>query len=122
MIAASQARDVADQHVLCGGGGKAVFQIEAKLGGAVQMAAHVGADANVDFGRRSEMEVRVKTGDAVNLIKGSACALGKSFELRFGQKAMAQLDGSQIVEDHGASRVKEAPNDWKTAARRNVRS
>jgi len=45
----------------------------------------------------------VKTRNTVNLIEGSVRALGKCFEFRLGQEAVAKLDSSQVVEDHGAA-------------------
>jgi hypothetical protein len=39
--------------------------------------------------------------------------LRKSFELRLRQEAMAMLNGSQIVEDHVASRLKRRPTLMK---------
>jgi hypothetical protein len=39
----------------------------------------------------------------MNLIKRSVRALGISFEFRLGQEAIAKLNSSQVVEDHGAA-------------------
>jgi hypothetical protein len=66
------------------------------------------------------MKVWIETRDAVNLIQRSMRAVRKSFQLRLGQKAVAQLNCSQLVEYHRASRLKGAPNACKTAARRNL--
>ena len=85
-----------------------MLEIEAQIGGAVEVAAHIGTNANVYFRRRGEMKVRIKTGDAVNLIERRAGAQRKGFELGLRQEAMAMLNGSQIVEDHVASRLKRA--------------
>src|SRR6266513_676474 len=72
----------------------------AQLASAVEMATHVRADANFGFGRRREVKMRVETRDAVKLVERSVRALGKSFQLRRGQKAVAQLDCPKVVEDH----------------------
>src|SRR5262249_15531947 len=109
MIAAAEAGDVADQDVVCVGGCETMFEIETQLSSAVEVAAHVRANTDVDFGRRCEVKVGVETGDAVNLIQRHAGPLRQSLKFRLRQEAMALLDGSQIVEDHGASRVKRRP-------------
>ena len=49
------------------------------------------------------MEMRIETGHAMNLIKRSARALGKRLEFGLGQEAIAKLNSSQVVEDHGAA-------------------
>ena len=46
------------------------------------------------------MKVGVETGDAVELIERSLRALRKGLQLCDRQIPVAQLDGSQIVEDH----------------------
>ena len=52
------------------------------------------------------MKMRIEARDAMNLIKRSVRTLGKRFEFRFGQEAVAKLNSSQVVEDHGsASRI-----------------
>ncbi len=109
VIAAAQAGDVANQDFLRAGGGEAMFQVGAQVAGAVEVAAHVGADADIGCGRRGQMKMGVEAGDAVNLIQGRAGALRQSFQLRLRQEAIAQLYGPQVVEDHGVpSRVKGA--------------
>ena len=67
------------------------------------------------------MKMRIETGDAVNLVERRAGALRQSLEFRLRQEAMALLDGSQIVEDHGASRVKQRPTFVTEPFGRNVR-
>lgn len=101
-----------------------MLEIETQLGSAVEVATHVRADADVDCWGRREMKVRIETRYAMNLIERRAGALRKSFKFRLRQEAMAMLDGSQIVEDHGASRVKTAPNvrDGAVRAQREVMS
>ena len=99
-----------------------MLEVEAQVGRAVEVAAHVRADANVGFGRRSQVKMRVEAGDAVDLIERGARALRKSFELGLRQKAVAQLDGPQVVEDHSApSRVKMRWTVWNAAEQRRVR-
>src|SRR5208282_4961979 len=68
-----------------------------------QVAAHVRANTNIRLRRRHELKVRIKAGDTVDLIEGSVRALGKGFEFRLGQEAVAKLNSSQVVEDHGAA-------------------
>jgi hypothetical protein len=86
------------------------------------MTAHIGADANLRFRRRDKMKMRIETRDAVKLIERRAGALRKTFELRFGEEAVAKLDGPKVVEDHGApSRVKSAGHvPMRCAARSGV--
>src|SRR5580693_6493568 len=67
------------------------------------MATHVRADAHIRFWRRRELKMRVETRDAMNLIEWSVRTLGKRFQFRLGQEAVAKLNSSQVVEDHGAA-------------------
>ena len=66
-----------------------MLEIGAEVAGAVEVAAHVGADADVGFRGRGQMKMRIEAGDAVNLIERRAGALRQSFELRLRQKAIA---------------------------------
>ena len=64
--------------------------------------------------------MRIETCDAVDLVERRLGALGKTFEFRFGQEAVAKLDGPKVVEDHGApSRAKSAgqPNQKTRGAK-----
>src|SRR6266403_2604181 len=55
------------------------------------------------------MKVRVKTCHTMNLIERRLRARGQRLQFRPGQKAVAKLDGAQVVKDHGAvSREKSA--------------
>ena len=55
------------------------------------------------------MKVRVKTCHTMNLTERRLRPRGQRLQFRPGQKAVAKLDGSQIVKDHGAvSRMKSA--------------
>jgi hypothetical protein len=47
--------------------------------------------------------MRIEAGDAMDLIQRRVRTLGKRFEFRLGQEAVAKLDSSQVVEDHGAA-------------------
>jgi hypothetical protein len=47
--------------------------------------------------------MRIETRDTMNLIKRRVRPLGKRFEFRLGQEAVAKLNSSQVVEDHGAA-------------------
>jgi len=67
------------------------------------------------------MKVRIKAGHAMNLVKRRMRAAGKSFELRTGKKAVAKLDGPQVVKDHGASpRTKKRRTERERTERRDV--
>lgn len=46
------------------------------------------------------MKVRIKAGNAVNLVERRLRAPGKGFEFHFRQEAVAKLDRPQVVEDH----------------------
>ena len=54
------------------------------------------------------MEVRIKAGDAVELVKGSLRAFREGFEFRLWQIPETQLDGSQFVKNH-VDRSRETP-------------
>ena len=47
------------------------------------------------------MEMRIETGDAVDLIQRHLRAFRQAFEFRLGQKAVPQLYRSQVVKNHG---------------------
>jgi hypothetical protein len=107
VIAATETRNVANQKVLRFRIGEAALEIGAKFAGAVEMAAHIRTNADVDSRRWGEMKMRIKTGDAVNLIERGLRALRQTFKLRFREEAVAKLDSPEVVEDQGAvSRVK----------------
>jgi hypothetical protein len=118
MIAAAKTGDVANLNVIGAGAGEAALEIGAQLASAIEMTAHVRANANLRFRRRHKMKMRIKTGDAMKLIERRLRALGKTLEFRFGQEAVAKLDGPKVVEDHGApSRAKSAGTFSKDARR-----
>ena len=52
LIAASEAAHVFQLHIFRGQAGKTAQELRAKFTGAVQMAAHVVAEANFGFGGR----------------------------------------------------------------------
>src|SRR4029077_17082951 len=109
MIASAETRNIADFHFAFWRAGEAAFEVRAQLARAVQVATHVRADTNFRAGRRREMKMRIKTGDAVNLIKRSLRARGQRLKLRLGQEAVALLNGPQIVKNHGARLVQKRP-------------
>ena len=61
--------------------------------------------------------MRIKTGDAMNLIQRRVRTLGKRFEFRLGQEAVAKLNSSQVVEDHGAASRIERRRSGRVARR-----
>src|SRR5712664_2170172 len=69
MIAAAETGNVANLQVLGARIGEAALEIGAQFAGAVKMATHVRANTNFRLGRRCEMKMGIKTGDAVNLIE-----------------------------------------------------
>ena len=75
MIAAAETGDVANQYIFWPRIGEAALEIGAQLASAEEMAAHVSADANLRFGRREEMKMRIETRDAVDLVEGRLGAL-----------------------------------------------
>ena len=77
VIAATEAGDVANLNIFGARRGKGGLQCGAKFGGAIQMATHVRADAKIGPGWNGEVKMRIKTGDAVNLVERRLGALGK---------------------------------------------
>ena len=69
LIAASEAGDIANLHVVTPRVGKAPLEIGAQFASAVEMAAHIGADANLGLGGRHEMKMGIETRDAVDLVE-----------------------------------------------------
>ena len=102
MIAAAETRNVAYLHIFGARVGERGLQCGAQVRSAIQMATHVGADAQIGPGRNGELKMRIKTGHAMNLVQRCLGALGKRFEFRFWQKTVTSLNGSKVVEDHGA--------------------
>src|SRR5882724_499680 len=74
VIAAAEAGNIADLHVLGARIGEAAFEIGSQFAGAVEMATHVCTDANFRLGRRREMKMGIKTGDAMDLIERDLAA------------------------------------------------
>ena len=97
-VAAAKAGNITNLHFFRPGTRKAALQFSPQPASSIEMAAHVRANANFRLSRKREMKMRVEAGDAVNLIEGGLCALGKPF--RLGQKAVAKLDSPKVVEDH----------------------
>jgi len=109
MVATAETGDVTNLNVFSARIREAALEIGAQFARAVEVAAHIGADANVGFGWRREMKMGIETRDAVDLVERRLGAMGKTFEFRFGQEGVAKLDGPKVVEDHGApSRAKSA--------------
>src|SRR6266403_4400115 len=67
------------------------------------------------------MKVRVKTCHTMNLIERRLRARGQRLQFRPGQKAVAKLNGSQVVKDHGAvSREKNAMRENSVSSQREL--
>ena len=66
------------------------------------------------------MEMRIKTGDTVELVERSLRAFRKGLEFRLGQIPEAQLYGPQFVKDH-VDRSRESP-PWYANGRRIFRN
>src|SRR5256884_4588051 len=75
MIAAAETGDVANLYIFWPRIGKAAQEISAQLASAVEMAAHISADANLRFGRREGMKMRIETRGAAELVEGRLRAL-----------------------------------------------
>jgi hypothetical protein len=109
LIASAEAADIFDLHIYGICRRKSSDQIGAQFAGTIQMTAHIGADVNFSFGRKGQMKMRIKAGDAVELIERSLRALRKGLQLCDWQIPEAQLDGSQFVEDHDGMSRETAP-------------
>jgi len=102
-IAAAQAGDFTNLHLCRARCRKSSFEVRSQFTRAVQVAAHVCANANIGARRRRQTKVGIETGHTMNLVKRRMGTAGKGFKLRTGKKSVAKLDGPQVVEDHGAS-------------------
>jgi len=69
VIAAAETGDIANLHIFGPRIDEAALEIGAQLASAVEMAAHVSANANLHFGRRYEMKMGIETRDAVDLVE-----------------------------------------------------
>src|SRR6267142_1576027 len=74
VVAAAKTGNVADLHVLRARIGEAAFEIGPQFAGAVEMATHVRTDSNFRLRRRRKMKMRIKTGDAMDLIERDLAA------------------------------------------------
>src|SRR6266850_1267456 len=74
VVAAAKTGNVANLHILRARIGEAAFEIGSQFAGAVEMATHVCTDANFRLGRRRKMKMRIKTGDAMDLIERDLAA------------------------------------------------
>src|SRR6266849_6306829 len=74
MVAAAKTGNLPNLHVLEARIGEAALEIGAQFTGAVEMAPHVRTDANFGLGRRRKMKMRIKTGDAMDLIERDLAA------------------------------------------------
>src|SRR5436309_4695949 len=74
VVAAAKTGNVANLHVLRARIGEAAFEIGPQFAGAVEMATHVRTDSNFRLRRRRKMKMRIKTGDAMNLIERDLAA------------------------------------------------
>jgi hypothetical protein len=77
LIASPEAAYVFHLDVFGTHAGKPAQEFGAKIARAVQVAAHVVAQANFRLGGRSQMEVRVKAGNTVKLVERSLRAFRK---------------------------------------------
>ena len=75
VIAAAETGDVANLHIFGVRIGEAALEIRAQRASTVEVATHVGADANLRFGRRHQMKMRIETCDAMNLAEWRLVAL-----------------------------------------------
>src|SRR5215510_14481536 len=66
------------------------------------------------------MKVRIETGYAVNLIEGSLGSRRQHLQLRFGQEAVAQLYGPQVVKNHVVASRKKRSDPKPMRARAGV--
>ena len=97
MIAAADAGDIADEHV--GLAGEAQLQRLAELSGAMQVAGHIVADANVGAGQRFQPEMRKETGDGMNVFNVEAAAAGDDLKLRWRNEALLLLGIAQVLDN-----------------------
>src|SRR3989442_12784929 len=114
LVAAAEARDIADFHFTAPRIRKTPFNIGAQFACAIQVTAHVRTYADFRSRWRGEMKMRIKASYAVNLVQRRPRARRQRFQLRLGQKPVAKLDSPQVVEDHCAASRK------KSAKRRNM--
>src|SRR5216683_2644306 len=68
VVAASETGNVANLNVVGTRINEPALEAGAQLASAVEMAAHVGTDANFGFRRRREIKMGIETCDAVNLV------------------------------------------------------
>src|ERR1700737_4452412 len=96
-VTASEARHVPNRYVILTLSGERLVEGLPNRAGASQMTAHISAHANIHFGWRLEVEVRVKTGDCMNLADRYLELPGQLVQLVGGQVAERRLDGPKFV-------------------------
>jgi hypothetical protein len=94
LIASAEAGDVADANLFCVGALKSGIERGADLVGSAEMAAHVGADADIYSRRRAQVKMRIEAGHGVNLTHGDIDFRGERCESVGGQVTEVALYGS----------------------------
>src|SRR5256885_13589436 len=81
VIAPPEARHIANLHVALRTSGESRLEIRSQFARPVQMAAHVRANANLRPRRWHKMKMRIKTRNAVKLIKRRLRSRRQRFKL-----------------------------------------
>jgi hypothetical protein len=116
MIAAADAGDVPDLDEI-GSARILVFEGKAQLATAVQVAAHIIADPDIDADRRLEPEVRVEAGDGMHVLDGDTAADGDLLNLARGHEADGLLHVAEVLKhaELVAARLYVDKNFWRRA-------
>jgi hypothetical protein len=110
-VAPSETRDRPHVHglfdavgTISRGAGESRFQALEQPCPAVQVAAHVGADAHFRASGRLQIKMGVEAGHALKLVEWNPQAGRHPPELLGREVAMPSLDGSQLVKNWGMMR------------------
>jgi len=102
LVAAAEARNVADGNVVCRVPSKSLFKVRFQFGAAAQVATHVSANSHFRLGWGREMKVRIETSYAVDLADRDIDLHGKLLQLICGQVSKLLLNRPELIEQ-GAS-------------------
>ena len=92
-------RHFGDADVAVGHRTETPGQVPVEFIGATQMTGHIRAHLNRDPGRRRQMEVREKIGDAVDMRQRNLRPARESLQLIGRQIAVLALNLPQVIED-----------------------
>ena len=98
LVAAAETRHIAHSHFFRATCVECLFQAALQAGSAAQVTRHIGADADFSLRGRSQMEVRIKAGNRMDLAERHVNLDGEFLQPIGGQVAELMLNGPEFVD------------------------